>query len=195
MPTLIEDALTSKLANWLNANRPEAIPSTVPIHVANRDELRSRPCIVLATSDSKAVSGLPNTARLKLDLHLFSQLDDTPAETHATWASELMAPVSGTVVFGVCCASQVVLEVWGEIETLNDGYDWLEVRLNGVREFYHESTSTTEDPWDSIAVGPFTVTLNLADRACGHIIEIDGSTGDEIANDNVWWRAKLVSIS
>ena len=103
--------------------------------------------------------------------------------------------VSGTVVFGVCCASQVVLEVWGEIETLNDGYDWLEVRLNDVRAFYHESTKTTEDPWDSIAVGPFTVTLNLDDRPCGHIIEIDGSTGDEIANDNVWWRAKLVSIS
>ena len=102
--------------------------------------------------------------------------------------------VAGTVVFGVCCASQVVLEVWGEIETLNDGYDWLEVRLNGVRAFYHESTSTSTDPWDSIAVGPFTVTLNLADRPCGHIIEIDGSTGDEIANDNVWWRAKLLSI-
>ena len=102
--------------------------------------------------------------------------------------------VSGTVVFGVCCASQVVLEVWGVIETLNDGYDWLEVRLNGTREFYHESVSTTEDPWDAIAVGPFTVTLNLQDRACGNIIEIDGSTGDDIANNNVWWRARLVSI-
>ena len=110
-------------------------------------------------------------------------------------SAETIDPVSGTVVFGVCCASQVVLEVWGEIETLNDGYDWLEVRLNGVRAFYHESTKTTEDPWDSIAVGPFTVTLNLNDRPCGNIIEIDGSTGDEIANDNVWWRAKLVSIS
>jgi hypothetical protein len=103
--------------------------------------------------------------------------------------------VSGTVVFGICCASQVVLEVWGEIETLNDGYDWLEVRLNGVREFYHESIKTSEDPWDSVAVGPFTVTLNLDDRPCGHIIEIDGSTGDDIANDNIWWRARLVSIS
>ena len=91
MPTLTEDSLTSNLANWLNDNRPEAIPATVPIHVANRDELRSRPCIVLATSDSKAVSGLPNTVRVKLDVHLFSQLDDTPADTHTAWASELMA--------------------------------------------------------------------------------------------------------
>ena len=91
MPNLIEDALTAKLATWLNDNRPEAIPATVPIHVANRDELRSRPCIVLATSESKGVSGLPNTVRAKLDVHLFSQLDDTPADTHATWASEIMA--------------------------------------------------------------------------------------------------------
>jgi hypothetical protein len=35
MPNLIEDSLTSKLANWLNTDRPEAILNTVPIHVAN----------------------------------------------------------------------------------------------------------------------------------------------------------------
>ena len=57
MSNLIEDALTSKLAAWLDDNRPEAIPATVPIHVANRDELRTRPCIVLATSETKPVSG------------------------------------------------------------------------------------------------------------------------------------------
>lgn len=89
MPNLIEDSLTSDLAAWLNDNRPAAIPSTVPIHVANRDELRTRPCIVLATSDTKPVSGMRQTARIKLDLHLFSQSDDTPAEDHAEWAAEL----------------------------------------------------------------------------------------------------------
>ena len=45
-----------------------------------------------------------------------------------------------------------------------------------------------------IAVGPFDVTLNLVDRACGNIIEIDGSTGDEVANNDVWWRARLITI-
>lgn len=109
-------------------------------------------------------------------------------------SAESDEPVSGTVVFGVCCANQVVLEVWGQIETLNDGYDWLEVRLNGNQAFYHESTDTSEDAWETIAVGPFTVTLNLDERPCGHIIEIDGSTGDGIANNDVWWRAKIVSI-
>ena len=58
MPNLIEDALTAQLAAWLDDHRPEAIPATVPIHVANRDELRTRPCIVLATSEAKPVPGL-----------------------------------------------------------------------------------------------------------------------------------------
>ena len=92
MPNLIEDALTSKLAAWLDDNRPEAIPATVPIHVANRDELRTRPCIVLATSDTKPVSGMRHTARIKLDVHLFTQVDDTPADDHAAWACGAGAP-------------------------------------------------------------------------------------------------------
>ncbi len=89
MPNLIEAALTGKLAAWLDDHRPEAIPATVPIHVANRDELRTRPCIVLATSEAKPVPGLRHTARVKLDVHLFSQADDTPAATHAAWAAAL----------------------------------------------------------------------------------------------------------
>ena len=95
MSNLIEDALTSKLANWLSTNRPEAIPDTVPIHVANRDELRSRPCIVLATSEAKPVSGMRHSARIKLDVHLFTQVDDTPAETSAVWACELARLLAG----------------------------------------------------------------------------------------------------
>lgn len=90
MSNLIEDSLTSKLAAWLADNRPEAIPATVPIHVANRDELRSRPCIVLATSEAKPVPGMRHTARIKLDVHLFSQVDDTPATEHALWASAIV---------------------------------------------------------------------------------------------------------
>ena len=66
-----------------------SIPASVPVHVANRDELRSRPCIVLATSEAKPVPAMPHTARIKLDVHLFSQVDDTPAATHAQWAAAL----------------------------------------------------------------------------------------------------------
>ena len=109
--------------------------------------------------------------------------------------AESTETVGGAVTFAICCASQVQLEVWGEIETLNTGFDWIEVRLNGERMFYHESTETTEDGWDTVAVGSFSVTLSLEDRPCGNVIEIEGSTGDETANNDVWWRAKLVAIS
>jgi hypothetical protein len=95
MPNLIEDALTSKLAEWIDTHRPEDFPATIPVHVANRDELRSRPCVVLNTSESKPVPAMPHTARVRLDVHLFSQADDTPAANHATWAGLLVALLHG----------------------------------------------------------------------------------------------------
>lgn len=98
MSNLIEDAVTSKLAAWLLDNRPADIPATVPIQIANRDELRTRPCIVLATSETKPVSGLRHTARIKLDVHLFSQIDDTSGELHALWAVALVTALAGRSV-------------------------------------------------------------------------------------------------
>lgn len=91
MPQILEEALTSKLAAWIDSNRPAGFPSAtaLPVHVANRDELRTRPCIVLATSEAKSVPALPHTIRVRLDVHLFSQVDDTPAATHAEWAAAL----------------------------------------------------------------------------------------------------------
>ena len=89
MPQIIEDALTSKLAAWIQENRPEALPEALPVLVANRDVLRTRPCLVLATSEAKSVPAMPHTARLRLDIHLFSQVDDTPVATHAEWAAAL----------------------------------------------------------------------------------------------------------
>ena len=97
MPNLIEDRLTSHMAEWIDSNRPDEFPDaeTMPIHVARRDEIRTRPCVVLNTSESKVVQGMPHTARVKLDVHLFSQVDDTPAETHAEWAGMLVALLGG----------------------------------------------------------------------------------------------------
>ena len=95
MSNLIPDALTSRLSTWLADNRPAAIPPSIPIHLANRDELRTRPCIVVATSEAKSVTALRNTARIKLDVHLFTQVDDTPAETSAVWACELARLLAG----------------------------------------------------------------------------------------------------
>ena len=95
MSTLIEDALTSKLTTWLNDNRPEGILNSVPILVANRDELRTRPCIVLATSETKPIPAMRHTARLKLDVHVFTQIDDTPVADHAIWAAAVVTALAG----------------------------------------------------------------------------------------------------
>ena len=99
MPNLIEDRLTSLLAEWIDSNRPDEFPdaTALPVHVARRDEIRARPCVVLNAAESKPIAGMPHTARVKLDVHLFSQVDDTPAETHAEWAGMLVALLGGKV--------------------------------------------------------------------------------------------------
>lgn len=91
MPNLIEDRLTTLLADWIDTHRPEDFPETIPVHVARRDEIRTRPCVVLNTSESKPIAAMPHSARMKLDVHLFSQVDDTPAESHAELAGLLVA--------------------------------------------------------------------------------------------------------
>ena len=90
MPNLIEDRLSSLMAEWIDTNRPEGFPESIPVHVARRDEIRTRPCVVLNPAESKPVTAMPHTARVKLDVHVFSQVDDTPAETHAEWAGMLV---------------------------------------------------------------------------------------------------------
>ena len=51
MPNLIEDRLSSLLAEWIDTNRSGEFPDSIalPIHVARRDEIRTRPCIVFHT--------------------------------------------------------------------------------------------------------------------------------------------------
>jgi hypothetical protein len=95
MPNLIEDRLSSLLATWIDTHRPVGFPTGIPVHVARRDEIRTRPCVVLDTTESKPVPAMPHTARVKLDVHLFSQVDDTPAETHALWAALLVNLLQG----------------------------------------------------------------------------------------------------
>jgi hypothetical protein len=96
MPNLIEDRLSALLAEWIDSHRPEGFPGTIPVHVARRDEIRTRPCVVLDTSESKPVPAMPHTARVKLDVHLFSQVDDTPADLHAGWAGKLVTLLRDT---------------------------------------------------------------------------------------------------
>ena len=89
MSQLIEDALATRLAQWIVSNRAPGLPAEVPVHIAGRDEMRTRPCIVLETSDAKLVPALPFTARINLSVHLFTQTDDTPVADHGAWAAAL----------------------------------------------------------------------------------------------------------
>lgn len=40
---LIEDQLTSLLAEWIDMHLPKNLPTSTPVHVARRDEIRTRP--------------------------------------------------------------------------------------------------------------------------------------------------------
>lgn len=100
MPNMIEDRISSLFAEWIDTHRPNGFPlaTALPVHVANRDELRTRPCVVVATSEVKPVSGMRNTARINLDIHLFSQVDDTPVYEHVAWGmllNTLLSNVTG----------------------------------------------------------------------------------------------------
>jgi hypothetical protein len=98
MPNMIEDRLSLLLAEWIDTHRPDEFPESIPVHVARRDEIRTRPCVVLNPSEAKPIPAMPHTARVKLDVHLFSQVDDTPADTHAEWAGKLVALLHGKAV-------------------------------------------------------------------------------------------------
>ena len=106
MLNLIEDRLTSLLAVWIDTHRPDGFPDSIPVHVARRDEIRNRPCIVLNTSESKPIAGMPHSARVKLDVHVFSQVDDTPAESHALWAGLLVSALQNKLVIKSALDSQ-----------------------------------------------------------------------------------------
>ena len=66
MSQIIETALAANLAAWIADQMPETGPDYGEIVVANRDAIRARPCIVVATSDSKPVSPLPSTDRVPI---------------------------------------------------------------------------------------------------------------------------------
>jgi hypothetical protein len=84
----------------------------------------------------------------------------------------------GAVKFGICCAMQIEITLNGMIETLNDGYDWIEVVHNGQRVFFHESLDTSEDPDETVAAGPFNITLRRRHRQQRRLVA--GRRGDQL---------------
>ena len=96
MSQIIENALAANLAEWITANLPETTPDYGEVLVANRDAIRTRPCIVLATADPKPVSPLKHTERIRLEVHLFTQIDDTPVADHNAIASAIEGLLADT---------------------------------------------------------------------------------------------------
>jgi hypothetical protein len=104
------------------------------------------------------------------------------------------APVTGIVTFGVCCATGISFVLSGNLETYANGFDVLEVALNGNRVAYYTSAESTTDAWQTTGVS-YNLTVELPERPCGNVIQISGSTRDDTANNGVWWKAKITSIS
>lgn len=108
-------------------------------------------------------------------------------------------PTKGSVIFGICCATSIQLELTGQVEVRNAGYDLVRVFLNDstTPEFEAGSTQSlgSDFAWDNEPSGPHDVTISLPQRPCGNIIRIEGTTKDGIANNDIWWRAKIISIS
>lgn len=94
MSQIIETALAANLAAWIADQMPETGPDYGEIVVANRDAIRARPCIVVATTDSKPVSPLPSTDRVRVDVHIFTQIDDTTVADHHTIALAVEAALA-----------------------------------------------------------------------------------------------------
>lgn len=101
---------------------------------------------------------------------------------------------SGSIQFGVCCASYAYMTMWGQMrgQSAYAGDDWCKVYVNGVLQWEHSSDNTEgRDYWDTYGGDPniadldfstyqysesITLTLDPS-RACGNIIEIRASSG------------------
>ncbi len=80
MSKVAEDALVTLLVQWIPAHRPADIPASVPVLAAVRDQLRTRPCIVLETSEARRTAG-KDADPCDEPTHLASQVFAIAAET------------------------------------------------------------------------------------------------------------------
>lgn len=89
MSKIILEQATLQIRDWINTNKPVSLPGTIPILIANRDEMRTRPCIVIEGRDPQIRQPLKHTARMSLTVHLFTQIDDTTLDNHNAWAEDI----------------------------------------------------------------------------------------------------------
>ena len=80
MSKFAEDALVTLLVPWIPAHRAADIPASVPVLAAVRDQLRTRPRIVLETSEARRTAG-KDAGPCDEPGHLASQVFAIAAET------------------------------------------------------------------------------------------------------------------
>ena len=140
-----------------------------------------------------------NTNQFETSSGLTSPLDIT------VYSGQLSAGTvfSGSVRFGVCCAYDLTIDLSGNMRAVFDGRDWIEVLLNGVRQFYKESSAADGAAWwlanhgivvtNPHATYPHTdsVTIILDQLVCGDVIEIRGASGTVHATDPESWAPDI----
>lgn len=104
----------------------------------------------------------------------------------------------GAITFGICCATGVRVNLTGQIEMLDYGFDWASVAVNGIQKWEKRSLDKTpddtlEDRFKNEIVSA-TLELPLDPRPCGNIISIIASTQDRSANNDIYWKASIEII-
>lgn len=100
----------------------------------------------------------------------------------------------GSVSFGVCCVTGLEFDIMGQIETLNSGYDFLSIALNGVEQYYKQSSA--DGLGDSTANIGFsdTYVMPITPKPCGNIVTLTASTVDEFANNDIYWQVGITPL-
>lgn len=140
------------------------------------------------------------------------QTDTLTVDRDANPTADSDRSYSGWMEFAVGCGvTSVVLQLEGWMETKDNDYDWLLIKLNGLIIFRIDSTRVVyagpspdlylevngdyTDPYETVHYDePYTIIIP-ADRPCGNIIRVEADTNDVTANNGVSWSASITSIA
>lgn len=124
MPSLIDTTVADALANYLVNGLDTPLPETLPVVVANRDAVRTRPTIVVHAIEFKVVPPMGTVYRGKVEVMVFTQSDDTPVETHAEYAETVGTALADVASMKTHLNSEtftLVALLRREVATLPDG--------------------------------------------------------------------------
>ena len=96
--------------------------------------------------------------------------------------------VSGSIVFGICCASEVVVKIAGTGNGAPiDNSVFAFINLNGNQEHSYSGTDVTSYT--------HTETMALGDIACGNIVYVTFIAAVTVPSVNFIWELEIISIT